>query len=108
MRKTTTQMLGYTLLAAGLTLGYAGAARSDGATLYKEKICHTCHGEKPNEPILPVYPKLSGQNAAYLLQQMKDIRDGKRTNGLTVAMKAVVGSVTDEEFQAISDWLATQ
>jgi len=40
------------------------------------------------------------------MQQMKDIRDGKRTNGLAVAMKAVVSSVTDEEFQAIADWLA--
>jgi cytochrome c len=42
------------------------------------------------------------------VQQMKDIRDGKRNNGLSVAMKAVVGSVTDEEFQAIADWLSTQ
>jgi cytochrome c553 len=37
---------------------------------------------------------------------MKDIRDGKRTNGLSIAMKAVVATVTDEEFQAIADWLA--
>jgi cytochrome c len=81
---------------------------ADGAALYKTKICHSCHGETPNKPILPVYPKLAGQNAPYLVQQMKDIRDGKRNNGLSVAMKAVVGSVTDEEFQAIADWLSTQ
>lgn len=57
---------------------------------------------------LPVYPKLSGQNAPYLLQQMKDIRDGKRANGLSAAMKAVVSSVTDEQFEAITNWLSTQ
>ena len=85
-----------------------GLYAADGAALYKAKICHSCHGETPNMPIMPVYPKLAGQNAPYLLQQMKDIRDGKRNNGLSVAMKAVVGSVTDEELQAIADWLSTQ
>lgn len=78
----------------------------DGATLYKEKVCNTCHGETGAEAILPIYPKVSGQNAAYLLAQMKDIRDGRRTNGLSAAMRAVVSTVTDEEFEAIANWLA--
>lgn len=99
------------ILSGAATLALCAAPAlyaADGAALYKTKICHSCHGETPNKPILPVYPKLSGQNAPYLLQQMKDIRDGKRNNGLSVAMKAVVGSVTDEEFQTIADWLSTQ
>ena len=91
----------------GLCVGYSTAGSAlDGAALYKEKICKTCHGEKGAHPIMPLYPKINGQNAPYLVEQMKDIRDGRRTNGLTVAMKAVVSSVTDEEFQAIADWLA--
>ena len=91
----------------GLCVGYSTAACAlDGAALYKEKICNTCHGENGAQPIMPLYPKVKGQNAPYLVQQMKDIRDGKRTNGLSAAMKAVVSTVTDEEFQAIADWLA--
>jgi cytochrome c len=91
----------------GLCVGYSASTYAlDGAALYKEKICNTCHGENGAQPILPVYPKVSSQNGPYLLQQMKDIRDGKRTNGLSIAMKAVVATVTDEEFQAIADWLA--
>lgn len=91
----------------GLCVGYSTAASAlDGAALYKEKICNTCHGENGAAPIMPLYPKVNGQNAPYLVQQMKDIRDGRRTNGLSVAMKAVVSAVTDEEFQAIADWLA--
>jgi cytochrome c len=78
----------------------------DGAALYKKKVCHTCHGETGSDAILPIYPKVSGQNATYLLAQMKDIRDGRRTNGLSAAMRAVVSTVTDEEFEAIADWLA--
>jgi cytochrome c len=92
----------------GLCLSHsAGSYALDGAALYKEKLCTTCHGETGAQPILPVYPKISGQNVGYLLEQMKDIRDGKRTNGLSAAMKALVGTVTDEEFQAIADWLAS-
>ncbi|EGV33398.1 cytochrome c class I [Thiorhodococcus drewsii AZ1] len=109
MDETRTKILGRALLTVGLVLGPVTASlAADGAELYRAKICHTCHGERPNEPVLPAYPKLSGQNAGYLFQQMKDIRDGNRTNGLSVAMKAVVGSVTDEEFQVIANWLATQ
>ncbi|WP_200328208.1 c-type cytochrome [Thiocystis violacea] len=97
------------LLAAGLMIGTPAAALAvDGEALYKAKICHTCHGDRPNEPVLPIYPKLSGQTAPYLLQQMKDIRDGKRSNGLSMAMRAVVGGITDEEFQILADWLSTQ
>ncbi|NEX22605.1 EAL domain-containing protein [Thiorhodococcus mannitoliphagus] len=97
------------LLALGLTIGaHAPALAADGATLYKEKLCHSCHGDHPNEPVLPIYPKLSGQNSEYLLQQMKDIRDGQRTNGLSAAMRAVVGGLTDEEIQTLAAWLSTR
>ncbi|MGA7980368.1 MAG: cytochrome c [Chromatiaceae bacterium] len=105
---TPTRKLLFAAAAFGLSMGLVATAyAADGAALYKEKVCNTCHGDDGNTPILPVYPKLSGQNAPYLLEQMKDIRDGKRTNGLSAAMKAVVGSVTDDQFQAIADWLAT-
>lgn len=105
--KTTSNLAAATAL-LGVCVGYSASTYAlDGATLFKQKICNTCHGETGAQPIMPLYPKVSGQNAPYLMQQMKDIRDGKRTNGLSVAMKAVVGTVTDEEFQAIADWLAS-
>jgi len=56
--------------------------------------------------VLPIYPKLAGQNAPYLLEQMKAIRDGTRTNGLSAAMRPLMSSVPDEEFQSIAEWLA--
>jgi cytochrome c len=83
------------------------AAAGDGATLYKAKSCHTCHGEAGAYPIAPGYPIIAGQNAEYLLRQMMDIRDGRRDNGLSSTMKAVVGEVSDEEFRLIAQWLAT-
>ena len=81
---------------------------ADGAALYKAKLCFTCHGADANTPLLPTYPKLAGQNAPYLIQQVKDIRDGKRASGLTNAMKPLVANVSDEEIAAIAEWIAAQ
>ena len=95
-----------TLLAAALVAAPAIAA-PDGAALYKDKTCNACHGPTGNKPLMPNYPKVAGQNAAYLEQQMKDIKSGARNNGQTAAMKGVMHLVNDEEIKAISVWLAS-
>jgi cytochrome c len=101
-----------TMLAAGLavlSLGVVGSASAaDGAALYNSKLCNTCHGAEGKAPIMPTYPKLAGQNAPYAAQQIKDIRDGKRTNSMSAAMKAMVANVSDDEADAIAEWLSTQ
>ncbi len=95
--------------AAGLALGVVtSAAAADGAELYKTKLCNTCHGDAGKAPIMPVYPKLAGQNADYAAQQIKDIRDGKRANGLSAAMKPMAAQVNDDEVKAIADYLSKQ
>jgi cytochrome c len=79
-----------------------------GEELYKEKICHTCHGADGTHPVTQDYPVLAGQPVKYLVRQMKDIRDGRRTNGLSETMRSAVANVTDEEFEAIAEWLASR
>ena len=80
---------------------------ADGAALYKTKTCSACHGKDAKTPLMPNYPKIAGQNSAYTLQQMKDIKSGARNNGQTASMKGVMHLVTDEEMQALSEYLAT-
>ena len=94
------------LIAAVLVASPAFAA-PDGAKLYTEKTCNACHGPKADKPLMPNYPKLAGQNAAYAEQQMKDIKSGARNNGQTAAMKGVMHLVNDEEIKAIAVWLET-
>ena len=89
---------------AGLLAAPAFAA--DGAKLFTEKTCNACHGADAKKALLPTYPKLAGQNAAYAEQQMKDIKSGARNNGQTAAMKGVMHLVSDEEIKAISEYLA--
>ncbi len=66
------------LIATALVAGSAVAA-PDGAKLYADKTCNACHGAEAKKPLLPTYPKIAGQNAAYTEQQMKDIKSGVAT-----------------------------
>ena len=44
----------------------------------------------------------------YLLAQMIDIKTGARNNSHTLAMKNVMGNVSDSEMAAIAGWLSKQ
>jgi len=95
-----------TLFTSSALLCSVTAMADDGAALYAAKGCAACHGANANTPIMPTYPKLGGQSAEYALAQMKDIKSGARSNGLSAAMKAVVVTVSDEEMGKIATYLA--
>lgn len=80
----------------------------EGKNLYIAKACNSCHGPDGNTPLLPTYPRIAGQNAKYLLDQMKAIKDGTRANGQSAVMKAIMAGVTEEEMKVIAEWLAGQ
>lgn len=94
-----------TLIAATIITAPAIAA-PDGATLYQEKTCWSCHGKDGKKTLTPAFPKIAGQNAAYAEQQMKDIKSGARANGQAAAMKGVMELVNDEEIKALADYLS--
>ncbi len=102
----TTGLLTCLLLAVGTApAAAAAAAKMDGARLYKEKTCISCHGAEGRDPVLPVYPKLAGQNPEYLFQQLMDIKKGVRKNAMTLAMAGIMTNVNEQEMRAIADWL---
>jgi cytochrome c len=102
LNKSVTALL--VIVTAGLS---TSALALDGAELYVKKTCVACHGKDANTPILPIYPKLAGQNPDYAYNQMKDIASGARANGQTAAMKGIMHLVSDDELRAIADWLST-
>ena len=101
--KNMLKILPAALLVAGMG---SNAMAADGKALFTAKGCVACHGADGNTPIMPVYPKIAGQNKDYAVQQMKDIKSGARANGQSMAMKAIMASVSDEETAAIAEWLA--
>jgi cytochrome c len=96
-----------TSMAIALIVLSPAALALDGAELYKTKTCSTCHGKDGKTPILPAYPKIAGQNEAYTLQQLKDIKSGTRANGMSAAMKGIMHLVSDEEMVALAKYIAT-
>ena len=90
-----------------VALSPAAVLSADGEKLYQTKTCSTCHGKDGRKPIMPMYPKIAGQNQAYTLQQLKDIKSGARNNGQAAAMKGVMHLVSDDEMQALSEYIAT-
>jgi cytochrome c len=83
-----------------------GAMAADGAKLYQDKTCWSCHGKDGKKPILPDYPKIAGQNAKYVEKQMMDIKSGARANGSSAAMKGVMDLVSEADIKAIAEYVS--
>ncbi|MDR0274818.1 MAG: c-type cytochrome [Burkholderiaceae bacterium] len=81
-------------------------AAPDGAKLFQDKTCWSCHGKDAKKPLLPEYPKIAGQSAKYAEMQMHDIKSGKRANGNTAAMKAIMVLVNDDEIKILAEYLS--
>ena len=84
----------------------AGAAAADGEKLYVASACAACHGPTGNEPLVPSYPKIAGQNREYLIRQMNDIKSGARDNGQSVAMGALIANLGEDDIVAIAEYLS--
>jgi cytochrome c len=94
--------------AALISLSLSNTTLADGAALFQAKTCWSCHGKDAKSPVLPIYPKLAGQNVEYSFSQMRDIKSGARANGQSSAMQGVLGLVNEAEMREIAEWLATQ
>ena len=95
------------LMLAMLAFNITSVQADEGAELYQAKGCVTCHGETGISPA-PIWPNIAGQHKQYLVAQMKDIKTGKRNNGMSVTMQAIIAAVSDEEIEKIADWLSKQ
>jgi cytochrome c553 len=96
------------ILAAVATLSLAPvhAAAADGEAAYVAK-CQSCHGAEGNVPLQEGYPKLKGQNKAYLVQSFNAYKRGERTGANAMIMKGMSMTATDDEVEAISDYLSS-
>ena len=75
-----------------------------GKNLYQQSCMH-CHGDNGEGDDEAFFPKLKGQHYAYLLRQLKWIRDGYRKNS-NPGMVAEVKNMSNEQLDAIADFLS--
>ena len=95
------------LFFVSLGLLHVGVVHADGAKLFQEKTCWSCHGKDGKKTTLPEYPKIAGQNAPYLERQMLDIKSGARANGNSAAMKAVMDLVSEAEIKELAEYVSS-
>ena len=79
---------------------------ADGAALFRDKMCATCHGKDGKTPVSPDFPKVAGQPAQYLELQMADIKSGARANGNSAAMKGAMDMVSEKEIKQLAEYLS--
>ena len=76
-----------------------------GAVAYAEADCADCHGDRGMKP-LPNYPIIGGQKKNYIALQLKEIRDGVRTNNRSKRMARRIESLTDEKIDQMAEYLS--
>ncbi len=65
--------------------------------------CATCHGAKGEGMAAAGFPYLAGQNAAYLMLQLKDLASGKRDNPV---MAPIAKAMSEAQIQAAAAYFA--
>lgn len=84
------------LAAVGRDL-YRGGVAATGAP-----SCMGCHGPA-GRGIPPVYPRLGGQHAEYLVATMLAYRDGSRAHA---AMGPIASRLTEEQIRALAEYIS--
>ncbi|RBH41918.1 cytochrome c4, partial [Pseudomonas sp. MWU13-2860] len=94
------------LLSAWLLSGAALAER--GPETLARSWCANCHGADGNS-VSPLFPRLAGQQAAYLQQQLKLFREQSRSDQAAHDyMWGVAGGLNDAEIAGVAAYFAAQ
>lgn len=81
----------------------AGSVDSGIAPYERCALCHGLFGDTGRTK----FPKLAGQNAAYLEKQIHDFKNGLRTND-GGQMSTVVTELEESQITEVVDWFSTQ
>lgn len=94
-----------TLLAFGIS-GAAQAAGDAAAGKEKSAVCTACHGAD-GVAMVPIYPNLKGQHAAYLESSLKAYREGQRGGGNSAIMTPMAKNLTDQDIADLAAYYAS-
>ncbi len=94
------------LAIAALSTAAAPAAANEHARAEEivQGKCFICHG-MDGESSSPAFPRLAGQNAAYMARQLADYQSGKRVSS---TMQPMVVDLSAADFAALGRYFATR
>lgn len=96
MKQKSVHFFAVMLVACMTVTPSARAAKSDS--------CAHCHGTDGNSSS-SAFPSLAGQPKEYLLRQMKDFKEGRRSNAM---MSPSIKILTEEDMIELSEFFAAQ
>ncbi len=96
--------------AAGATTAAAAAAAATPRTVpdtiaQRVLACTVCHGKDGRATNAGYFPRIAGKPAGYLYNQLRNFRDGRRTNP---AMLHLVDHLSDAYLREMADYFASQ
>lgn len=91
-------------LADSRRLQWGAALAAIGSAERGIPACVNCHGSG-NEGLPPSVPGLAGQNPTYIATQLTLWKQGVRKNDPMNVMGAIATKMTDEDIQAVADYL---
>jgi len=86
---------------------FIGNVNADGnaaAGQAKAAACAACHGADGNS-VSPQFPKLAGQNAAYIVQELERFKSGYHKN---VIMSGMAAGLSEQDMQNLAAWFSSQ
>ncbi len=90
-------------LTMALPLGVSAADLAKAEEIVQGR-CFICHGAN-GESSSPAFPRLAGQNAAYVSRQLADYQSGKRKSS---SMQPMVEGLSDDDMKALGAWFEKQ
>ena len=90
------------LAAAALAgvMALANPAQAQDAKTIAMTVCAACHGEDGNG-IVPLFPKIAGQDATYIVKQLRDFQAGRRKSDI---MGPIVAALKPEDYLELGNY----
>ncbi len=68
--------------------------------------CSACHGPDGAGNAAAGFPKIGGQQAAYVVKALNDFKSGARSNDANKMMRGVASKMTADEIKAVAEFIA--
>ncbi len=85
---------------AGEKIFYAGLPAKGVAS------CASCHGTRA-QGLPDLFPRLAGQHAAYVAEQLRHFRSGRRTSDPHAMMRNLAARLSDRDIDAVATFVAS-
>ncbi|QGZ64827.1 c-type cytochrome [Paraburkholderia acidisoli] len=90
-----------------VNLAHAAAPGDPAQGHAKFAACVACHGADGRTPTSPGFPRIGGQNPAYVAAALRAYRSGERNGGMAAMMQPMAKPLSDQDIDNLASYIAT-